>query len=162
MDGHFGQKKKGAIFDNTPAEKWTGPRIAVSGNFLKNLISIIWDSFYGGENPSCDFFSSGGAVVYCIHSTLILKAGVQTPLAIAYTFVLQQDNLLLLLIQVYKLLNGEPIGCERYVEYVFACNAMKWGKKYSLGVVIVHCKCSIEIVSNDQGNNNILHLDYPR
>ena len=36
---------KSAIFYNTPAEKWFGLRIFVPWNFLKNLISSIWDSF---------------------------------------------------------------------------------------------------------------------
>ena len=43
---------KSAIFDNTPAEKWFGLRILVPWNFLKNLISTIWDSFHGGASPS--------------------------------------------------------------------------------------------------------------
>ena len=48
---------KSAIFDHTPVEKWFGPRIFVqSGNFLKNLISTIWDSFHGGASPSYDLF----------------------------------------------------------------------------------------------------------
>ena len=38
---------KSAIFDNTPAEKWFGPRIFVTWNFLQNLISTFWDSFHG-------------------------------------------------------------------------------------------------------------------
>ena len=48
-DGHFGKKYN---FDNTPAEKWFGLRIFVPWNFLKNLISTIWDSFHGGASPS--------------------------------------------------------------------------------------------------------------
>ena len=37
---------KSTIFDHTPVEKWFGPRIFVPWNFLKNLISTIWDSFH--------------------------------------------------------------------------------------------------------------------
>ena len=47
---------KSAIFGNTPAGKWFGPRIVVPWNFLKNLISTIWDSFHVGASPSYDFF----------------------------------------------------------------------------------------------------------
>ena len=47
---------KSAIFDNTPAEKWFGPSIFASWNFLKDPISTLWDSFHGGESPSYDFF----------------------------------------------------------------------------------------------------------
>ena len=39
---------KSVIFDNTPAEKWFGPRFFVPWNFLKNLISTIWESFHYG------------------------------------------------------------------------------------------------------------------
>ena len=51
-------------------------------------------------------------------------------------------------------INGDPVGCERYVQYVFTCNAMigSSARNAPLGVEIVHCKCSLEIVSNDQGN----------
>ena len=49
---------KKAIFDNTPAYKWFGPRICAPCNFLKNLIFTIWDSFHGGESPLCYFFFS--------------------------------------------------------------------------------------------------------
>ena len=31
-----------------------------------------------------------------------------------------------------------------------------------LGLEIVHCKCSLEIVSDDQGNNSMLHIEHPR
>ena len=46
------------IFDSTPAEQSFGPRIVVPWNFLKNLISTIWDSVHGGERPSYDLFFS--------------------------------------------------------------------------------------------------------
>ena len=47
---------KSAIFDNTPAKKWFGPRICVPWNFLKNLIPTIWDSFHDGASSSYDIF----------------------------------------------------------------------------------------------------------
>ena len=50
---------KRAIFNNTPVEKWFSPTIFVPTNYLKNLISTIWDSFfYGGLSPSNDLFFS--------------------------------------------------------------------------------------------------------
>ena len=49
---------KCAIFDNTPADEWFGPKVFVPWDFLKNIISTIWDSFHGGESPSYDFFFS--------------------------------------------------------------------------------------------------------
>ena len=47
---------KSAIFDHIPAGKWFSSRICVPWNFLKNLISTIWDSFSGGASPSYDPF----------------------------------------------------------------------------------------------------------
>ena len=60
--------------------------------------------------------------------------------------------------------NGYQVGCEGYVAYVFACNATigSSAKNAPLGVEIVHCKCSLEIVSNDWGNNSMLRLEHPR
>ena len=49
---------KRAIFDNTPADKWFNLRIFVPWNFLKYLISTVWDSFHGSESPSYDSFFS--------------------------------------------------------------------------------------------------------
>ena len=49
---------KSAIFDSTPTEKWFGQRIFTPWNFLKNPISISWDSFQGGESRSYVFFLS--------------------------------------------------------------------------------------------------------
>ena len=49
---------KSAIFDNTPAEKWFGPKGFVPWNFLKNPISTIWDRFDGGASLSYDPFFS--------------------------------------------------------------------------------------------------------
>ena len=55
-----------------------------------------------------------------------------------------------------RCINGDPVGCERYVEYIFACNAMigSSARNAPLGVEIVHCKCGLEIVSSDRGNNS--------
>ena len=49
---------KSVIFYNTPAEKWFSLRIFELSNFLKKIISIIWKSLNGGENPSYNFFFS--------------------------------------------------------------------------------------------------------
>ena len=49
---------KAQFFTTPPAGKWFGPRIFVPRNFLKKLISAIFDSFHGGESPSYDFFFS--------------------------------------------------------------------------------------------------------
>ena len=48
---------KSAILNNTPVEKWFGPRFFVPWNFLNNLISTIWDSFHGGASLLYLFFS---------------------------------------------------------------------------------------------------------
>ena len=52
-DGHFGKE---CHFLPHPWGKWFSPRIFVPWKFLKNLISIIWDSFHGGASPSYDLF----------------------------------------------------------------------------------------------------------
>ena len=49
---------KNAIFDNTPAEKRYGPKILVPQNFMKNLISTIWDSFSWWYKPFISPFLS--------------------------------------------------------------------------------------------------------
>ena len=56
------------------------------------------------------------------------------------------------------------IGFEGYVMCVFACNATIGSSERNapFGVEIVHCKCGLEVVSNDRGNNCMLRLEYPR
>ena len=48
--------------------------------------------------------------------------------------------------------------------YVFACNAMigSSAENAPFGVEIVHCKCGLEILSNDRCNNGMLRLERPR
>ena len=81
----------------------------------------------------------------------------------AWHFVLQQDTLstLLLSTQVYKWVY--PVGCEGCC--VCICLNATIGssaRNAPLGVEIVHCKCGLEIVSIDRGNNSMLRLEYPR
>ena len=60
-----------------------------------------------------------------------------------------------------RYVNGDPVGCKRYVGFVFACNIMigSSARNAPLGVEIVHCKCSLEIVSNNQFDNGMLRLE---
>ena len=62
-----------------------------------------------------------------------------------------------------RCINGYPVGCEGYVVYVFACNAMigSSARNAPLGVEIVHYKCGLEIASDDRGNNSMLRLEHP-
>ena len=52
---------------------------------------------------------------------------------------------------------------EGYVVYEFACNATigSSARNAPQGVEIVHCKCGLEIESNDRGNNSMLRLEHP-
>ena len=76
------------------------------------------------------------------------------------TFVLQQDTLstLLLSTQVYKWVPGRMwrICC------VYACSATihSSARNAPLGVEILHCKCSLEILSSDWSNNCMLHFEH--
>ena len=72
------------------------------------------------------------------------------------TFVLQQDTLstLLLSTQVYKWVPGRMwrICC---ICICLNANIGSSARNAPLGVEIVHCKCGLEIVSNDRGNNTV-------
>ena len=48
----------------------------------------------------------------------------------------------------------DHLPCEGYVVYEFACNATigSSARNAPQGVEIVHCKCGLEIESNDRGN----------
>ena len=74
-----------------------------------------------------------------------------------HTFVLQQDTLSILLLsnQLYKWVPGRMW---RIYLCIYCLNATigSSARNAPLGVEIVHCKCGLEIVSNDQGNNSML------
>ena len=48
---------KSAIFGNTPVEKWLVWEFCTL-ELSEEPSSTIWDSFYGGESPTYDFFFS--------------------------------------------------------------------------------------------------------